>query len=132
MNSDQVCRRLRQNGLRFHLSLQKARSSLSQTNIQCSVTHQVAMPAWASKCLKQSILRSLRLSLLRVLGPQPSQRLRGCLQLITSQMNREKRQHQVETIRVTAQQYEIVFVAERRKPRFARVAQVPSPSRLIC
>src|SRR5579863_10268845 len=130
MNSDQVCRRLRQNGLRFHLSLQKARSFLSQTNIQCSVTHQVAMPAWASKCLKQRILWSLRLSL-RVLGPQPSQRLRGRLQLIASQMNREKRQHQVETIRVTAQQYEIVFVAERRKPRFARVAQVPSPSRLI-
>jgi hypothetical protein len=44
-------------------------------------------------------------------------------------MNRQKRQHQVKTVRIAAKQNEIVIVAERRKPRLARVWQVPSPSK---
>jgi hypothetical protein len=35
----------------------------------------------------------------------------------------------MKTIRVASEQDEIVLVAKRRKPRFARVWQVPSPSK---
>jgi len=92
------------------------------------------MPARTSKRLKQNIPRCLRLSgsslrLSRLLGPQSSQRFERRLQLIACEMNRQKRQHQMKTVRIAAKQNEIVIVTERRKPRFARVWQVPSPSK---
>src|ERR1700722_934003 len=136
--SNQVRRRGPKNrlshSLRFHLLLQQARRFLFQTNVQRPVTNQVAMPTRASKRLKQHILWSLRLSsrnlgLSRLFGPQASQRIERRLQLITGEMNRQKRQHQMKTVRIAAKQNEIVIVAERRKPRLARVWQVPSPSK---
>jgi hypothetical protein len=121
------------NRLRFHLLLQQARGLLFQTNVQRPVTNQVAMPSGTSKRLKQNILRSLGRHSLHFLSgafrPQPSQRIDRRLQLSACQMNRQKRQHQMKTVRIAAKQNEIVIVAERRKPRLARVWQVPSPSK---
>src|ERR1700722_826599 len=94
----------------------------------------MAMPAGASKRLKQHALRRHRLwlrwlHLSRAFSPQPAQRFDCRLQFIAREMNRQKREHEMKAVRIAAKQNEVVVVAEGRKPRFARVWQVPSPSR---
>jgi hypothetical protein len=111
--------------------VQKPRRFFLQANIQRSVANQVAMSAWASKRLKQRTLWNFRFGFRfsRTLGPKASERLDRGLQFIAGQVNRQKRKHQVETVRIAAKQNEIVIVAEGREPRFARVWHEPSPSK---
>lgn len=135
--SNEIRRCWPQNRLRdslcFHFLLEQPRRFLFQTNIQGAVANQVAVPTRTTKRLKQNVLRSVGLRSLYLfpfaLGPQASERIGRRLQFIASKVNRQKREHEVETVRIATKQNEIVIVSEGREPRFARVWQEPSPTK---
>jgi len=100
--------------LRFHLVLQQVRGFFQEANVHSSVANQVAVAARAPERLKQNTLIAAG-SHSRRRRPQTFQRGSRAFEFAGREVDGEKWQNQVKTVRVAGQQNEVVIVAQRRE-----------------